>query len=350
MPRAPNTYSKTSTVPKRPYELARLDAELKLAGEYGLKNKREIYRIGLQLSKIRRAARDLLTRDEKDPKRLFEGNALIRRLVRVGVLSEDKKKLDYVLALRIEDFLERRLQTQVFKLGLAKSIHHARVLIRQRHVRVGKQIVNVPSFMVRLDSQKHIDFALTSPYGGGRPGRVQRKRAAAANAGGDDEEAGEDDDHGYRSGTRYAFSRDFKKHGAIPLTTYLKTYKVGDIVDIKANGAIQKGMPHKYYHGKTGIVYNITKSSVGVIIYKVVGNRYLEKRINLRIEHVKHSKCREEFVNRVKENAARKAEAKAKGETVFLKRQPVQPREARFVSTEGNAPVTLAPLAYETYI
>merc|ERR1711862_731717 len=61
----------------------------------------------------------------------FEGNALLRRLVRTGVLAEDKMKLDYVLALKTEDFLERRLQTQVFKLGLAKSIHHARVLIRQ---------------------------------------------------------------------------------------------------------------------------------------------------------------------------------------------------------------------------
>ena len=57
--------------------------------------------------------------------------------------------------------------------------------------RVGKQIVNVPSFVVRLDSQKHIDFALTSPYGGGRPGRVKRKRATAAakkEEGGDEEE------------------------------------------------------------------------------------------------------------------------------------------------------------------
>ena len=58
---------------------------------------------------------------------------------------------------------------------------------------VGKQIVNVPSYMVRLDSQKHIDFALTSPYGGGRPGRVQRKKAAAA-AGGGDDEAEEDEE------------------------------------------------------------------------------------------------------------------------------------------------------------
>lgn len=108
----------------------------------------------LTLSKIRRAARydlsmisarirvplmllcsQLLTMEEKDPKRLFEGNALIRRLVRVGVLDESRMKLDYVLALKVEDFLERRLQTCVYKLGLAKSIHHARVLIKQRHIR-----------------------------------------------------------------------------------------------------------------------------------------------------------------------------------------------------------------------
>ncbi|KAI0283436.1 40S ribosomal protein S9 [Russula aff. rugulosa BPL654] len=170
MPRAQRNHSKTYKVPRRPFGSARLDAELKLAGEFGLRNKREIWRIALILSKIRRAARELLKLDDKDPKRLFEGNALIRRLVRIGVLDETRMRLDYVLALKIEDFLERRLQTQVFKLGLAKSIHHARVLIRQRHIRreANRQC---PSFVVRLDSQKHIDFALTSPYGGGRPGR-----------------------------------------------------------------------------------------------------------------------------------------------------------------------------------
>merc|ERR1712194_215245 len=128
------------------------------------------------------------TLDSKDPKRLFEGNALLRRLVRIGVMSEDKMKLDFVLALKVDDFLERRLQTQVFKTGLARSMHHARVLIKQRHIRVGKQLVNVPSFVVRLDSQKHIDFSLASPLGGGPPGRVKRMNAKKGKGGDSEEE------------------------------------------------------------------------------------------------------------------------------------------------------------------
>merc|ERR1712006_49855 len=103
-------------------------------GEYGLRCKREIWRVQAILAKVRRAARELLKLDEKDTKRIFEGSALFRRMTRLGVLDETQQKLDYILALKISDFLERRLQTQVFKLGLAKSIHHARVLIRPRRV------------------------------------------------------------------------------------------------------------------------------------------------------------------------------------------------------------------------
>lgn len=189
-------HSKTYSVPRRPYEKPRLDAELQLAGRYGLRNKREIWRVSYTLKKIRAAARELLTLEDRDPKRLFEGNALIRRLMRIGVLDKSKAKLDHVLALKIEDFLERRLQTLVWKSGLAKSIHHARVLIRQRHIRVGGQVVNVPSFTVRLDSERHIDFSLNSPYAGGRAGRVKRRRDRECAKGGsaNDDMAEEDDE------------------------------------------------------------------------------------------------------------------------------------------------------------
>ncbi|GFZ19185.1 ribosomal protein S4 [Actinidia rufa] len=216
---------KTFKKPRRPYEKERLDAELKLVGEYGLRCKRELWRVQYALSRIRNAARMLLTLDEKNPRRIFEGEALLRRMNRYGLLEENQNKLDYVLALTVENFLERRLQTLVFKTGMAKSIHHARVLIRHKAKayqcedgkplpcqtiglkppvqgelypttpRVGRQVVNIPSFMVRVDSQKHIDFSLTSPLGGGRPGRVKRKNQKAAAkkaAGGDGDEEDEE--------------------------------------------------------------------------------------------------------------------------------------------------------------
>merc|ERR1712025_427921 len=179
---------KTYSTPNRPFEKERLASELKLLGENGRRCKREAWRVKLTLAKVRKAARVLLTLDEKDPKRLFEGNALLRRLLRIGVLDEGKQKLDYVLGLKIDDFLNRRLQYQVFKNGLAKSVHHARVLIKQRHIRVRRQVVDVPSFIVRLDSQKHIDFSYRSPLSGGAPGRVKRKNMKkGGNAGSDDE-------------------------------------------------------------------------------------------------------------------------------------------------------------------
>ena len=108
-------------------------------------------------------------------------------------------------------------------------------------------------------------------------------------------------------------------------------------------------MPHKVYHGKTGVIYNVTKSAVGVIIYKKVGNRYIEKRVNVRIEHISLSRSREEFINRVKENAAKKQKSKTDGVHVHLKRQPVPPREARTVDAKAGVE-TVVPIAYETTI
>jgi len=165
-----------------------LDAELRLVGEYGLRCKREIWRVQYALAKLRKSARVLLTLDPKDPKRIFEGAALLRRMNRYGLLDDSELELDAVLQLTTQKLLERRLQTKVFRQGLAKSMHHSRVLIRQRHIRVGSQLVTVPSFNVRTASEKHIDFSVNSPYGQGAPGRVARKRAASKAAAGDDEE------------------------------------------------------------------------------------------------------------------------------------------------------------------
>ena len=67
------------------------------------------------------------------------------------------------------------------------------------------------------------------------------------------------------------------------LTKQLTSYRLGDYVDIIADASIHKGMPHKFYHGKTGRVFNVTAHALGVIVNKVVGNRIMPKRINVRV-------------------------------------------------------------------
>ena len=114
------------------------------------------------------------------------GEALIRRMVRIGLLKESERKLDYVLGLTISQFMERRLQTLVVQRNLAQSVHHARVLILQRHIAVGKQMVNVPSFVVRTSSENHIQYSATSVYKTGKNGRVKRKKAGGGDGGEDD--------------------------------------------------------------------------------------------------------------------------------------------------------------------
>lgn len=150
------------------------------------------------------------------------------------------------------------------------------------------------------------------------------------------------------------FSKKFRKHGVEPLSTFLRVYKRGDIVDIKGNGAFQKGMPHKSYHGRTGRVFNVTPHALGVVVNKRVRNRIIPKKINVRIEHVKHSKCREDFLQRMKLNEELKrkySEEKKAGEKPakpYLKRLPAQPREAELVKVNRHCkPRELRPQSYE---
>jgi large subunit ribosomal protein L21e len=139
------------------------------------------------------------------------------------------------------------------------------------------------------------------------------------------------------------FSRAHKKRGVEHLSTYLKNYKFGDIVDVKGCGTFQKGMPQKAYHGKTGHMFNISKHAVGAVINKRVKGNILPKRISVRIEHVKHSQCDKDFLDRVHANEVKKKEAKAE---VICKGLLLPPREAHIVSSKDNdRPSAPSPLS-----
>ena len=181
-------HSKTSVKPKRPYEKERLDSELLLIGKYGLKNKREVWRTQYLLTRIRKAARELLTLEKNDPRRLFEGQALIDRMMRIGVLSKNEKELDYVLSLTTQKFLDRRLQTIVHNNQFAKSIHQARTLIFQKKIALNKgsryQIINIPSFVVRKENETKI-IKLNDKEG---ESRTKKRTRIRKEKGGDAEE------------------------------------------------------------------------------------------------------------------------------------------------------------------
>ena len=104
---------------------------------------------------------------------------------------------------------------------------------------------------------------------------------------------------GYRARTRHLFSKGFRNHGPVHLSKIMQTYRKGDFVDVIADGSIHKGMPHKFYHGKTGRVWDVTQHAVGVVINKQHRGRIIPKRIHVRIEHVRRSECREAFKRRV---------------------------------------------------
>merc|ERR1719329_542164 len=138
--------------------------------------------------------------------------------------------------------------------------------------------------------------------------------------------------------------KKFRGNGTIGLNKYLTNYKLGQIVDIVGDGAVHKGMPHKYYHGKTGIVWNVTKRALGVQLNKKVGGRIMLKRIHVRVEHVRPSTSRDGFLKRVEENERIKTAAKKSGVKGVTKRQPVQPRTSCFV--KGGDVETLHPVPY----
>jgi len=145
--------------PRFPWRTDILQSELKLQGQYGLRNKRELWRHKTTMSRFREIARSLLGMTMEQRQKLEK--QLLDRLNRIGILPETAV-LDDVLDLSLEDILERRLQTIVFSKGLAKSIFQARQLITHGHIAIDGRRVPSPSYLVLKDEEEKIAYAPTS--------------------------------------------------------------------------------------------------------------------------------------------------------------------------------------------
>ncbi|MEM3622396.1 MAG: 30S ribosomal protein S4 [Candidatus Bathyarchaeia archaeon] len=156
----PRKQRKKYATPRFPWRTDILQEELKLLGQYGLRNKHELWRHETMLSKFRGIARSLIGKAPEERGKMEE--ELLKRLKKLGVLPETAV-LDDVLDLTIEDILERRLQTIVFRKGLAKTIHQARQLITHGHISIGKQRVTVPGYMVTREEESQIAYTTQSP-------------------------------------------------------------------------------------------------------------------------------------------------------------------------------------------
>ena len=157
----PKKKSKTYTTPKRPYDSDALMEELRTIGAYGLRNKRELWKAHTELSHMRGRARDLLSLDPEE--RVIREQQLVNKLALRGLVMENGR-LEDVLTLSVEDILERRLQTYIFRRGLASSLFQARQLITHGHIAINDRKVTSPSYQVKITDEETLDYAKSSPY------------------------------------------------------------------------------------------------------------------------------------------------------------------------------------------
>ena len=145
MKRKHKTYSK----PKRPFDKVRIDEEAEIKKEFGLKNKREIWKADAKIKSVRERAKKLISSDEKEQKDLFE------RLKKIGL---EVNSIADVLSLNKEDYLKRRLQTVVVNKKLATTTKSARQLITHKRILVDGKIVDSPSYIVPIELEKKISL------------------------------------------------------------------------------------------------------------------------------------------------------------------------------------------------
>ncbi|MEM0057036.1 MAG: 30S ribosomal protein S4 [Candidatus Geothermarchaeota archaeon] len=154
-------FKKKYETPFKPWDPELLKEELTLVGEYGLKNKRELRRFVTMLKKIRRIAKSTFTMRPEIREEVI--TQLIKKLHTLGILDENATVND-ILQLTVRSLLERRLQTIVYRKGLAKSIHHARQMIVHRHIMIGDRIVDRPGYLVKREEEPLVRLNPRSPY------------------------------------------------------------------------------------------------------------------------------------------------------------------------------------------
>ena len=139
--------------PRRPWDKARIEEEKKLMRLYGLRRKREIWRAEAIVRKYRRIARALIAKKDKKIERM-----LLDKLSKLGIL--EAQSIDDVLGMTIENVLERRLQTVVWRRGLANTPKQARQLIVHGHITINGRKVTWPSYIVPKDEEDKIELLL----------------------------------------------------------------------------------------------------------------------------------------------------------------------------------------------
>jgi small subunit ribosomal protein S4 len=133
--------------PKRPYEKLRIEEENKIISEFGLKNKKEIWKAEAEIKLIREKAKKLISADKEKQKKLFE--MLKKKGLNVNSIAD-------ILSLEIKDILKRRLQTLVLKKRMATTPKMARQLVVHKKVLVNCKIINIPSYIVPIELEESI--------------------------------------------------------------------------------------------------------------------------------------------------------------------------------------------------
>jgi small subunit ribosomal protein S4 len=145
--------------PRKLFDKTRIEEENLIVDKYGLKNKKEIWKAESEISKLRRRAKALIPGTDE------ERNAFFGKLSHMGL---NVKTTADALALTKEDWLERRLQTQVYKRGITTTPSAARQLIVHKKIAIDGKIVNIPSFSVNSELEKKITFVAK---GGSKDGK-----------------------------------------------------------------------------------------------------------------------------------------------------------------------------------